>query len=31
VFEIEESQFGAPLRNAIRIEPKGDTSVGRLY
>jgi hypothetical protein len=31
VFEIEESQFGAPLRNAIQVEPKGDTSVGQLY
>jgi hypothetical protein len=31
VFEIEEPQFGAPLRNAIRIEPKAAMVVGRLY
>jgi hypothetical protein len=31
VFEIEESQFGAPLRNAIRIEPKEELVIGRLY
>jgi hypothetical protein len=31
VLEIEESQFGAPLRNAVRIEPEEDMAVGRLY
>jgi hypothetical protein len=31
VFEIEESQFGAPLRNALRIEPKEELVIGRLY
>jgi hypothetical protein len=31
VFEIEEAQFGAPLRNAIAIEPKREVKVGTLY
>ena len=31
VFEIEEAQFGAPLRNAVEIEPPQSVEVGALY
>ena len=31
VFEIEESQFGAPLRNPVRIEDEHPLIVGNLY
>jgi len=31
VFEIEEAQFGAPLRNAIAIEADHPVNVGALY
>jgi hypothetical protein len=31
VFEIEEAQFGAPLRNAVAIEPEHRVEVRALY
>lgn len=31
IFEIAEDQFGAPLRNAVTIEPAKPVQIGRLY
>ncbi|MBU1304125.1 MAG: GguC protein [Alphaproteobacteria bacterium] len=31
VFELEESQFGAPLRNPIRMETEQPVIIGKLY
>lgn len=31
IFEIAEDQFGAPLRNAVAIEPAKPVQIGRLY
>jgi hypothetical protein len=31
IFEISESQFGAPLCNQLAVEPESQLTIGRLY